>query len=166
MPFSLSSSRPRVLCTLSLGKGGGELGEHREEPGGGNREGKEERLPNSHWPMAPPPPFLLSPPLPPPPKNASQITLRLSFFTLQRIVGPSYLSQELSSPACSGNQKLFSCFSCQQRHFLLARLPETPCIQESSATDNNLCLRPYPLSPTFVILKEHLLEGRVSGFRC
>lgn len=37
LPGSFSSPPPLLSCRLSLGKGGGELGEHGEEPGGGSR---------------------------------------------------------------------------------------------------------------------------------
>lgn len=85
LPFSLSFPPSLLSCRLSLGKGGGELGEHGEEPGEGSRAG--ERGESSQPPLtdadkeAPPPLALLSPPLPPPSKSCAQKWQRLSFFT-------------------------------------------------------------------------------------
>ena len=60
LPFCFSSSRTRLSCTLSLEKGGGELGDLGEEPGGSDGAGKEETLAEARE-DAPPPPlaFLL-----------------------------------------------------------------------------------------------------------
>lgn len=40
LPYSLSSPPPGLLRRLSLGRGGGELGQHWEEPGGSSRGGE------------------------------------------------------------------------------------------------------------------------------
>lgn len=110
LPFSLSSSRQRLPLHTVLGEGGRGASEHREEPGGGNREEKKGEA--SQPPLAdsgreaPPPPARLSPPLLSPPKNAAQIWLRLSCFTLQRVLGPPCQSREPSAPVYSGSQKI------------------------------------------------------------
>lgn len=131
LPFCFSSSRTRLSCTLSLEKRGGELGEHEhgEEPGGGNGEGTEERLPSLHWRMPakrlrlPLLAFLLLRPLP------LRTRLRCGI-ALQRVLGPPCLSREPSASVDRGNQKLFSCFPCcQQRQlfFFLARTLRDSC---------------------------------------
>lgn len=47
LPFCSSSSRTRLACTLSLEKGGGELGGRGEEPGGGTGRGRRRGFPPS-----------------------------------------------------------------------------------------------------------------------
>lgn len=127
LPYSLSSPPPRLPCRLSLGKGGGELGEHGEEPGGGYKGG--ERGEAFQPPLAdaaqeaPPSPARLSPPLPPPTKNTAQIRYWLTFFSLCKVQESPNLTRLLCTwaPVYSGNQNFFSRFpSCQQRLFFFS----------------------------------------------
>lgn len=163
MPFCFSSSQTRLFCTLPLEKRGGELGEHGEEPGGGNREGTEETLPSLHWWM----PakrlrllllaFLLLLPLP----------LRTGLrggIALQRVLGPPYLSREPSASVDRGNQKLFSCFPCWQQRQLFFFSLDSPRLLSFGHPEQRTVTSPS--GPIHRLPPPPLLERTLTGRLC